>query len=296
MSLPALLTALVAFILLLSAIGKGMDFFRAERDIEMFILLWAERESFFITFLARLVTITAILAEIFSAFMLVLSPHRKRTKLFTVTLLTTFFTTTTLTLIVHRPSVLCPCFGVLGKLPLELTSFLDLSMLLIVIYFISPKPLVMLSQTTKIKMISGVFVALFIINLPFISPTPTVSRGKNFFQKGINEHLPLHFEDGLIWFFHPRCPHCLESYQVFELANFQLKSGKGLLALTTASIGEINEFKIDYSPPFPILSVSSQAWEKWKVPIGSWVEVHKGKVIRLVRSYEILSYLNDQRP
>ncbi|MFN3822156.1 MAG: MauE/DoxX family redox-associated membrane protein, partial [bacterium] len=196
MSFPSLATALVAFVFLLSAIGKGMDFFRAEREVETFILLWIGKENFLITTLARLVTGSVILAELLIAFMLVLSPNRKKTKLFAVTLLTLFIILTTLTNIVHHPSITCPCFGVLGKLPLGLTSLLDLVLLFLVIFFISPKPLLILNQLEKLMVISGVLGAFIIINLPIISPTPTVSVGKFIYQNGINESLKPSLEDG----------------------------------------------------------------------------------------------------
>lgn len=281
-------TWIVSLTLLSSAMGKGLDLTRSARSLEAILSLWRGEPSQGITIISVLLIGAIVTGEVGLAWGLIVSRRRLLLIRLTAGIMAVFILFEIIILISHL-SHSCPCFGIWGELPIKVSLTITLVLFVLSLLLLSPVPLI--SAPLHTRRILSVPLALLLLmglaNIPTLSLTPTITKGKRFPTSLYVNHNISHLSDPiLVWFFHPRCSHCVESYQRWETTIKALSSDRAIIGITAASQGEVEEFKIDFNPPFPIISVPQERAKDWALPLNVWLKVKGEQVEQIYRPYQ----------
>lgn len=88
-----------------------------------------------------------------------------------------------------------------------------------------------------------------------------------------------------VWFFDPDCPTCQRSLPTVRAISATAPGA--LVGIAAATPGQIEEFRVDFDPGFPLQPVTTEAYRAYGVHNGTLVELRIGRVAHLWHGYEL---------
>lgn len=268
----------LAIVLLIAAGLKSTDVVGFSREIEA-VLLGLGLGEFNLPGAMYLVSAVVIIGIEFLLFSLLITGYSSRCTSISLLVLISGFTAISLLAVFSGKLDSCGCFGTLINRSPEVSLIENIILLVLSVTATlknTPETSVSLRHITALISVWIVFSILF-----YVFPPSWAVLRTGMIWTTPEARPPLNVSNNLnVWVLDPDCHDCLLKV---DMINRLSTGGDKLIAITDATPGKVEEFKLDFEPEFAIHRTDAVTIKQYGVPYGSLISVNNGTVTGIQR-------------